>query len=91
MENDAFCQITDGLPDVIKSQYLKIWTEYQEDTSPESRLVHQMDKLEMALQARSYQNDGYDPERLESFFESAKAGITNPRLKEIFAEIVGGS
>ena len=91
MENNAFCQITDELPDAIKSQYLKIWTEYQEDASPESKLVHQMDKLEMALQAKSYQNNGHDPKRLESFFESAKAGITNPKLKEIFAEIVGGS
>jgi len=88
LENNTFHKITEGLPDVIKSQYLRIWIEYQENASPESRLVHQMDKLEMALQAKLYQHDGYDYEKLESFFESAKAGITNPKLKEIFTEIL---
>lgn len=91
LENNAFCQITDMLPDALKSQYMKIWIEYQESTSPESKLVHQMDKLEMALQAKAYQNNGHDYEKLESFFKSAKAGITDPKLREIFAGIVGDS
>ncbi|MDH5463400.1 MAG: HD domain-containing protein [Nitrosopumilus sp.] len=90
LENNAFNQIIGGLPEMIKSQYLEIWIEYQENTSPESRLVHQMDKLEMALQAKSYQDGGHDHEKLESFFESAKAEITNPKLKEIFTEILDG-
>ena len=91
LENNAFYQITEKLPDIIKSKYLKIWNEYQENTSPESNLVHQMDKLEMVLQAKSYQNDGYAYEKLESFFKSAKTDITNPKLKEIFTEIVDDS
>jgi len=91
LENNAFNQITERLPETIKSQYLKIWNEYQESTSPESKLVHQMDKLEMVLQAKLYQNDGYAYEKLESFFKSAKTDITNPKLKEIFTEIVDNS
>jgi len=91
LENNAFYQITKKLPDMIKLEYLKIWNEYQENTSPESKLVHQMDKLEMALQAKSYQNDGHTFKELESFFESAKVDITNPRLKEIFTEIIDDS
>ena len=91
LENNAFYQIIERLPEIIKSQYLKIWNEYQENISPESKLVHQMDKLEMALQAKAYQNDGYACKKLESFFESAKAGITNPKLKEIFTNIMDES
>ena len=91
LENNAFYKIIEVLPEMIKSQYLKIWNEYQENISPESKLVHQIDKLEMALQAKLYQNNGHAYEKLESFFESAKAGITNPKLKEIFTKIVDGS
>jgi putative hydrolase of HD superfamily len=88
IENNAFNEIIKKLPDLIKSQYLQIWKEYQENTSPESKLVHQIDKLEMALQANIYKKDGHSQEKLESFFESAKMDITDPKLKELFTEII---
>ena len=87
LENNAFDEIIKNLPDSIKSQYLKIWQEYQENTSPESKIVHQIDRLEMALQAKIYQKDGHSQEKLESFFESAKTDITDPKLKELFTKI----
>ncbi len=88
LENNTFDEIIKNLPDLIKSQYLKIWQEYQENTSPESKIVHQIDRLEMALQAKIYQKDGHSQEKLESFFESAKADITEPKLKELFTKII---
>jgi putative hydrolase of HD superfamily len=88
LENNAFVEIIKNLPDSIKSQYLKIWQEYQENTSPESKIVHQIDRLEMALQAKIYQKDGHSQEKLESFFESAKTDITDPKLKELFTKII---
>ncbi len=88
LENNAFDEIIKNLPDLIKSQYLQIWQEYQENTSLESKLVHQIDKLEMALQAKIYKKDGYSEEKLESFFESAKRDITDPKLKELFTKII---
>jgi len=88
LENNAFDEIIKNLPDLIKSQYLQIWQEYQENTSPESKIVHQIDRLEMALQAKIYQKDGHSQEKLESFFESAKTDITDPKLKEIFTKII---
>ena len=88
LENNAFNEIIKNLPDVIKSQYLQIWQEYQENTSPESILVHQIDKLEMALQAKIYKKEGHSQEKLESFFESAKIDITDPKLKELFTKII---
>ncbi len=88
LENNAFDEIIKNLPDSIKSQYLKIWQEYQENNSHESKIVHQIDRLEMALQAKIYQKDGHSQEKLESFFESAKIDITDPKLKELFTKII---
>ena len=88
LENNTFNEIIKNLPDLIKSQYLQIWKEYQENTSLESKLVHQIDKLEMSLQANIYKKDGHSQEKLESFFESAKIDIIDPKLKELFTEII---
>ncbi|MBA4718470.1 MAG: HD domain-containing protein [Nitrosopumilus sp.] len=88
LENNAFNEIIKNLPDLIKSQYLQIWQEYQENNSLESKIVHQIDKLEMALQAKIYEKDGHPQEKFESFFESAKIDITDPKLKELFTKII---
>jgi putative hydrolase of HD superfamily len=88
LENNTFNEIIKSLPDLIKSQYLQIWQEYQENNSPESKVVHQIDKLEMALQAKIYEKDGHSQEKLDTFFESAKTDITDPKLKELFTKII---
>jgi len=88
LENNAFHEIIKNLPDLIKSQYLQIWQEYQENISLESKLVHQIDRLEMALQAKIYENEGHSKEKLESFFKSAEIDITDPKLKELFTKII---
>jgi putative hydrolase of HD superfamily len=88
LENEAFLKILENLPDLIKSNYLSIWKEYRENNSSESKMVHQLDRLEMALQAKTYENEGHPKEKLESFFESAKNEISHPKLKELFRNIV---
>ena len=88
LENNAFHEIIKNLPDLIKSQYLQIWQEYQENNSLESKIVHQIDKLEIALQAKIYEKDGHSKDKLESFFESAKTDISDPKLEELFTKII---
>jgi len=88
LENKAFFEILEHLPDKIKSQYLEIWNEYQQNSSPESKIVHQIDRLEMALQARLYQKDGHSEEKITPFFESAGIYIVHPKLKELFRKIL---
>ena len=88
IENTAFLKILEDLPNSIKSQYENLWKEYRENSSPESQIVHQLDRLEMALQAKIYQDGGHSKEQLESFYQSAKNGITNPKLKELFRNII---
>lgn len=50
--------------------------------------MHQIDKLEMVLQAKIYQKEGQSKEKLESFFESTKREITDTKLKELFIKIM---
>ena len=88
LENNAFDEIIKDLPNLIKLQYLQIWQEYQENNSLESKIVHQIDKLEMALQAKIYEKDGYSKDKLDSFFESARIDITDTKLKELFTKII---
>jgi len=88
LENKAFFEIVRNLPDSVKIPYLKIWQEYQENNSPESKIVHQIDRLEMVLQAKLYQKEGHSKEKLHSFFESAKIDIVHPKLKELFRKIL---
>ena len=88
IENTAFLKILKDLPDSIISQYRNIWKEYQENESPESQIVHQLDRLEMALQAKTYQKEGHSKEQLESFYEYAQKEIVNPKLKELFKQVI---
>ena len=84
IENNSFFEITKKLPTILKSQYDELWKEYQNHSTPESQIVHQIDKLEMALQAKIYQKEGIPKEKIESFLESARISITHPKLKELF-------
>jgi putative hydrolase of HD superfamily len=88
IENKAYDEIINSLPDAIKLQYAQIWEEYQKQESPESKIVHQIDKLEMALQAKMYQKEGSPKGAIESFFKSAENEITHPKLKELFNQII---
>lgn len=75
-EVKAMKKILSKLPANLRSKYHAIWEEYLQGVTTEARLVHRIDKLEMALQAESYLKDGYEPVKLEQFFESAEATIT---------------
>ena len=85
MEDDALFEILNQLPDAMQSAYQEIWQEYKENSSDESRLLHQIDKLEMALQAKTYQNDVTTTTQhdIESFLKTAKDEITDPKLSEM--------
>lgn len=88
IENKAMKNILKNLPSSIQKQYYLLWEEYQLNNSKEAKIVHQIDKLEMALQAKIYSNEGYSEEKLASFFNSSKREIYDPKLLELFKKIV---
>ena len=87
IENKTMKNILKNLPSSIQKQYNFLWEEYQSNNSKEAKIVHQLDKLEMALQAKIYFNEGYPEEKLTSFFNSSKSEIDDPKLLELFKKI----
>ena len=89
LENNAFDEIMKTLPKKLGESYQKLWEEYQENDSTEAKIIHQIDKLEMVIQAKIYENKGYSKEKLKTFYDTSEKEITNPKLKELFTEIIG--
>ena len=87
-ENQTMKQILKNLPDKIAKSYLEIWNDYQNNSSQESNLLHDIDKLEMAFQAKFYQESGVTKEKLLTFFNSANAEIKNKNLRNILSNII---
>jgi len=62
-----------------------LWSEYDVHATPESGFVHELDKLDMALQALHYsRTQGL---KAEEFIESASLKISHPRLRGLLDQI----
>jgi len=79
-ETKAIKTILDKLPPKLRSNYARIWQEYKKGSSKEAALVRQIDKFEMALQARDYLQKGYDYDLLRQFFDSASMHVKDQTL-----------
>ena len=87
-ENHAIKQILKNLPNSITESYFEIWDDYQKKSSKEAILLHEIDKLEMAFQAKFYQKKGIPKEKLKIFFETAKIEIKDENLRGILSNII---
>ena len=87
LENYAMSEILESLPQKIQSDYQDMWDEFSDRETPEARLVHELDKLEMALQAKIYEKDT-DPEKIKPFISSAVEQIIDPDVKRILVDIL---
>ena len=87
LENYAMTEILGLLPQKIQSDYQDMWNEFLVRGTPEARLVHELDKLEMALQAKIYETD-IDPEKVKPFIISAVEQIMDPDVKKILMDIL---
>jgi putative hydrolase of HD superfamily len=85
-EKKAMKLILAGLPENIRSDYGKIWLEYLQCETNVAKLVHRVDKLELALQAEQYMKQGYVNNLFDSFFESARKAIGDKN--DIVSEIL---
>lgn len=87
IENESMELILSKLPPNIAGQYGKIWKEFEEDKTKESMLLHDIDHLEMAVQAVKYFSEGYPKEKLQEFVDSARKEIKSKELLEILNTI----
>ena len=87
LENQTMFEILSKLPTKIARDYTKIWEEYQQGISDEANLVHEADRLEMALQAKKYMTEGYSSDKLQAFLKSAQENVKSKEVQEILDEI----
>ena len=87
LEEYAMTEILDNLPEKIKDNYYDIWNDYKDNSSKEAKFVHELDKLEMALQGKIYEKEN-DPEKIKPFIISAVEQIVDDDLKKILIEII---
>jgi putative hydrolase of HD superfamily len=82
-ERRAVEEILGGLPK--GAEYIALWEEYERGTSFEARLVKQVDRLEMGLQALIYEHQGFGD--LSQFFASVEKALEAPKLRAVLEEL----
>ena len=87
LENTTIEKILTHLPVTLRKQYLAIWNEYQKNNTIDANFVHQIDKLEMALQAKIYSKKNNSLKDVSPFFDSAQKEIHDPNLLKLFKEL----
>jgi putative hydrolase of HD superfamily len=83
LERQAVEQILGRLP--RGAEYLALWEEYEQGSSFEAKLVRQVDRLEMALQACVYEHQGMGD--LSQFFASAEKAMESPQFQAVLTEL----
>jgi len=85
LENTAMKKILATINNTQSKQYWKIWMEYQKQSSKEAKLLHDVDKLEMALQASVYKKSKHN---VRPFLDSAKKQIKDNAIRK-FVQSLG--
>jgi putative hydrolase of HD superfamily len=88
-EESEMNQILSLLPEKQRENYLAVWNEYQEGKTREAKVVRQLEKVEMALQAKEYEKMGTASESLERFIKSAEEATVWPELKRLLYAVMG--
>ncbi|HSD05082.1 MAG TPA: HD domain-containing protein [Nitrosopumilaceae archaeon] len=87
LEKQTMQEILTNLPSSLSEKYVAIWDEYVNGYSKEAVLVHDIDRLEMALQARKYLAEGKPLDKLDVFFSSARKDIKSEKILKLLDEI----
>lgn len=87
-EDAALKQLLGLLPRRLRERYLQIWLEYAECKTKEAKVVRELEKLEMALQAKEYEVAQPSLKGLERFVESADRVITSSEVRKLLSCII---
>ena len=82
-EEEGLRQLLEGVPN--GNQYMNLWKEYEDQKSGEAKILKNIDKLEMAIQAMEYQED-FPDEDLSEFILEAEKGINIPEIQDLLGE-----
>lgn len=82
IESEAAERVMSMLPDSILPVWRELWDEYEQQSTPEARLVKQVDRLEAFIQSRIYA-EAYPDAPVIGFSDMARKAIDHPLLMEI--------
>lgn len=85
-EKEALEEIFAGVPEDIKDEAVELWEEYENLASPEARFIHQVDMLEIFLQALEYWEEDNDF-LIEPWWHRMKEMIHQPKLLDFLQEL----
>jgi putative hydrolases of HD superfamily len=80
-------ELVSKLPAGTRASYLRLWKDLRTKKSKEARLVHQLDKVEMAFQANEYGKQT-GQRKMRDFYESASRATKDPILRKALAIVV---
>jgi putative hydrolase of HD superfamily len=83
----AIRELVSKLPAKSRASYLGLWIDLRERRSKEARLVHQLDKVEMAFQAHEYGRTK-GRRKLRDFYESASEETSDPVLRRSLESVM---
>lgn len=67
--------------------YYQLWLEYEENKTKVSNILHQLDKLEMVIQALEYQNE-HKQKKFDDFIQSAREKIYSKGIKKLLEKLI---
>lgn len=89
LELSTMERIKDMLGPILGGEtVLSLWQEYEAGQSYESKLLKDLDKIEMILQAQEYEVEGNHVQSLDGFFDSTAGKLRTDIGREWAAEIV---
>lgn len=80
-EREGLDRLLASSPRPLAARVRARFEEYASASTPEAQLVRDLDKVEMALQARRYEEEGVPGERLAEFVASAKTAVKDASLR----------
>ncbi|XP_016393075.1 HD domain-containing protein 2-like [Sinocyclocheilus rhinocerous] len=79
-EKEAMVHITGLLDDGLRKEIYSLWEVYETQSSPEAKLVKELDQLEMIIQAHEYEELERKPGSLQEFFTSTEGRFHHPEV-----------
>lgn len=86
----AVSEILKLLPSSRRVEYRALWNDLATGRTREARLVKDLDRLEMACQARRYESLGVAHGQMVRFYSSAVRRIKDPALKKTARRLARG-
>lgn len=86
-EKNALKTILSELPKTERIRIMSIWKDYRLQITEEAKLVCDLDKIEMILQAFEYKKDKRTFEELDDFFETSAPKIKTKLGEKLWSKI----